>query len=127
MKILIVDDNQTVLDSLCSMFIKHGYKVDAAVNGLAASEKLHKETYNLLIIDHLMPIMNGIQLVKKLRQIDKHLVTPIIFMTTQGQNSLQAEYQDGLFTHLVDKPIDEESLLGLVASYQKSNSHALSL
>ena len=127
MKILIVDDNQAVLDSLCTMFIKHGYSVDAACNGLAASERLHQETYDLLIIDHLMPIMNGIQLVKKLRQIDKYLVTPIIFMTTQGQNSLQAEYQSGLFNNLIDKPIDEESLLGLVGSYQKSNSHSLSL
>jgi CheY-like chemotaxis protein len=127
MKILIVDDNQVVLNSLSAMLIAHSYCVDTACNGLDASEKSQNQSYDLLIVDHLMPIMNGIQLVKNLRQIEQYSLTPIIFMTTQGQSALQSEYQSGLFNALVDKPIAEENLLNLIASYQRSNTLRQSL
>jgi CheY-like chemotaxis protein len=127
MKILVVDDNQAVLDSLSAMLTIHGYCVETACNGLDASEKSQGESYDLLIIDHLMPIMNGIQLVKNLRQIDQYSLTPIIFMTTQGQNAVQSEYKSGLFNALVDKPIAKENLLRLIANYQRSNSLRQSL
>ncbi len=127
MKILVVDDNQAVLDSLSAMLTAHGYYVDTACNGLDASEKSQSENYDLLIIDHLMPIMNGIQLVKNLRQIVQYSLTPVIFMTTQGQSAVQSEYQSGLFNALVDKPIAEENLLNLIVNYQRSNTRRQSL
>ena len=127
MRILVVDDNLTVLDSLRVMLTAHGYGVDTACNGLDASEKLQNKIYDLLIIDHLMPVMNGIQLIKNLRQIKQYLLTPIIFMTTQGKSSLQSEYKDSLFTVLIDKPIDKENLLSLIGNYQSSNTSYQSL
>ena len=127
MKILVVDDNRAVLDSLSAMLTSHGYCINTACNGLDASEKSQSEVYDLLIIDHLMPIMNGIQLVKTLRQVEQYSQTPIIFMTTQGKSTLKPEYQSGLFTDLIDKPIDEESLLNMLANYQSSNTRSMSL
>jgi DNA-binding response OmpR family regulator len=127
MKILVVDDKQAILNSLGAALTAHGYDVDTACNGLDASEKSQNEVYDLLIIDHLMPIMNGIQLVKNLRMNEQYHSTPIIFMTTQGQNSVQSEYKNGLFSDLIDKPINEEKLLILIGNYQNSNTHSQSL
>lgn len=127
MNILVVDDKQAILTSLDALLTAHGYYVDTACNGLDASEKSQNKIYDLLIIDHLMPIMNGIQLVKKLRQIKEYVATPIIFMTTQGQDSVQAECDSALFSALIDKPINEDELLSLIESHQSSNTRYLSL
>lgn len=127
MHILVVDDKEVILTSLKETLTAHGHQVDTACNGLDASEKSQNTIYDLLIVDHLMPIMNGIQLVKRLRQTETYAFTPIIFMTTQGMSAVQSEYDSGLFTGLIDKPIDEDKLLSLIASQQNSNTRYLSL
>lgn len=127
MQILIVDDNQAILNSLSALLTARDYFVDTACNGLDASEKLQAKAYDLFIVDHLMPIMNGIQLIKNIRQIAHYSLTPIVFMTTQGKNSLKSQYQNDQFSVLIDKPIDESSLLSLLSSYQKPNTRYLSL
>lgn len=127
MRILIVDDKQHILDSLSVLLVANGYQIDTACNGLDASEKCQTSHYDILIIDHLMPIMNGIQLIKKLRQTELYSQIPIVFMTTQGCSSVQVEFESGLFSDVIDKPINEDKLLNLIVSYQKSNTRCQSL
>lgn len=127
MRILIVDDKQAIIENLSELLASRGYQVDTACNGLDASEKCQDGRYDLLIVDHLMPIMNGIQLVKNLRQTDYYALIPIIFMTTQGTNSVQLENEAGLFSEIIDKPINESDLLNSIANYQSSNTRTLSL
>ena len=122
MHILVVDDKQAILDSLSAILTAHGYFVDTACHGLAASEKLQNTVYDLLIVDHLMPIMNGIQLTKHVRQHELYLNTPLIFMTTQGHNSVKSICDSNLFTAIVDKPVDEQNLLNLINDLLSSNS-----
>ncbi len=127
MKILIVDDNKFILNNLSSLVSAEGYYVETACNGLAASEKLENDQYQVVIIDHLMPIMDGIQLSKHLRQHKRYINTPIIFMTSQGQAAVQKVCNTALFTAIVEKPIDEENLMMLINDLQSSNTRYLSL
>jgi two-component system, chemotaxis family, chemotaxis protein CheY len=127
MKILVVDDNQSILNSLSNLLFAQGYFVDTACHGLAASEKLQSSIYDLLIIDHLMPIMNGIQLTKHLRQHKLHCATPVIFMTTQGHKAVELVCNTDIFTAIVDKPIAEANLLKLINGLVSSNTHSQSL
>lgn len=122
MKILVVDDNQVILDSLSTLLSAQGYLVNTAAHGLAASEKLQSCDYDLLVIDHLMPIMNGIQLTKHLRQNVLYANTPVIFLTTQGRKSVELICDTNLFTAIVDKPINEDNLLKLINDLLSANT-----
>ncbi|MGB2739627.1 MAG: response regulator [Cognaticolwellia sp.] len=123
MRILVVDDKPAILNSLSELLTAHGYLIDTAHHGLAASEKLQNTDYDLFIIDHLMPVMNGIQLTKHVRQLENYNTnTPIIFMTTQGQNAVKLVCDTSLFNAIVDKPIDEQNLLKLINDLLSSNT-----
>ncbi len=122
MQILVVDDKQAILNSLEKLLSSQGYFVDSAIHGLAASEKLQNKHYDLLIIDHLMPIMNGIQLTKHVRQSAVFANTPIIFMTTQGHSAVKSLCNIDLFTAVIDKPIDEQNLVKLINKLLSPNT-----
>lgn len=127
MNILIVDDNQAIIASLRALLLSQGYNVDIANHGLAGSEKVQKHAYDLVLIDHLMPIMNGIQLTKYLRQQECYANLPVIFMTSQGHKIVESICDPKLFTAIIDKPIIEENLLSLVNDILMSNSSFQSL
>lgn len=127
MQILVVDDKQIILDSLSRLLIKHGYNVDTACNGLAAAEKLQISDYDLFIVDHLMPVMNGIQFTKHIRQNINYNTIPVIFMTTQGKDTIHSLCDTSMFTAIIDKPIAEQALLKSINSLLTSNTRSQSL
>ncbi|WP_281558999.1 response regulator [Thalassomonas sp. RHCl1] len=127
MKILIVDDKQTVLNSLTALLENAGHCVVTASNGLDGFEKAQSQQFDLFVIDHLMPVMNGLVLVKNLRQ---HLDTqhaPILFMSTQGVESLKALPEYPMFTFSIAKPIDEQELFFVINQLSIQNSQSQSL
>jgi two-component system, chemotaxis family, chemotaxis protein CheY len=121
MNILVVDDNKTVQEKLVAMIASQGHCVDYAVNGLDALGKTKTIQHDLYIIDHLMPLMNGIQLVKNLKINPQLSSTPIIFMTTQGIATLKNLTEFSLFDATIEKPIVESELTDLVARFTHSN------
>ena len=122
MHILVVDDKQAVLDLVADILTGYGHSIETASNGLDAFEKAQKKTFDLFIIDHLMPVMNGIQLAKNLKQTAKTLGTEIVFMTTQGVSGVKSMPEARLFKGIIAKPIDEKSLIQLVEVASKENT-----
>ncbi|MBA6389200.1 response regulator [Colwellia sp. BRX10-3] len=122
MKILVVDDNKTILDSLSTVLFNQGYFVSTARHGLGASEKLQNDYYDLVIVDHLMPIMNGIQLTKHIRQHDVLADIPVIFMTTQGRKAVELVCNTDIFSAIIEKPINEKILLKLLNDLLSPNT-----
>lgn len=127
MKILLVDDKTVLLESISAFLKALGHEVETAVNGLAGFEKTHGQQFDLFIIDHLMPVMNGIQLVKRLRQQDKTADLPIIFMSTQDIKELSYLIDANIISHLVSKPIDFNNLSDIISAYQSEKTVHLSL
>lgn len=117
MNILVVDDKKTVQDMLTDLLISQGHNVDKAINGLDALGKAQHGNYQLFIIDHLMPLMNGLQLTKNIKKIPELADAKIIFMTTQGSKTLKGLPEYHLFDKVIDKPIDQENLLRLIEPY----------
>jgi len=115
MHILVVDDKKAVRDTLIKLLECHGYIVHTACNGLDAFEKAQETSYDLFIIDHLMPIMNGLQLTKNLRQQSQTLQTPILFMTTQSLDTVKTLPEAKLFNATLTKPINEDKLLNRIS------------
>ena len=123
MNILVVDDKQAVLSQLDSLLSPLGHTVVMANNGLDGYEKVQKEVFDLIIVDHLMPLMNGIQMLKNIKQ---HIgnVPPIFFMTTQGKDNAVDLIEQSLCDMVLDKPLDETHLLSLISQLNKQNTHA---
>lgn len=115
MNILVVDDKPLVLDVLNNILVPVGYSVQTACNGLDAFEKAQQQHFDLFIVDHLMPVMNGVQLTKNLKQHPLTSAMPIVFMTTQDLDSVNNIPEAPLFDMVIAKPINAELLLSSMA------------
>jgi len=127
MNVLVIDDNASVRESISQLLLTHGYKVETAINGLDGFEKAQSGNYQLFIIDHLMPLMNGILLSKNIKQTSQCADTPILFITTQPQESLHHLPEFSLFDRVLNKPLNEGSLLTTVSSLVLNDSSTIAL
>lgn len=112
--ILIVDDEAVVRESLTKWFLQDGYKVEAAENAADALKKMDKGPWDVILLDIKMPGMDGMELLKRLREIDS---TSQIIMATafaSVETAVQA-LKDGAFDY-VTKPIDPDHLSHLVSN-----------
>jgi two-component system chemotaxis response regulator CheY len=116
MNVLLIDDKKSVRDSISKLLVDLGHSVDTAVNGLDGFEKAQKMPYHLYIIDHLMPLMNGVTLSKNLKKNPFCVNTPIIFMTTQGVDSIKSLPEFALFSRIISKPLNETTFISVVES-----------
>ncbi|WP_114327130.1 response regulator [Candidatus Colwellia aromaticivorans] len=116
MNILVVDDKKSVRDTISKFLVSLGHSVNTAVNGLDGFEKAQKTPYHLYIIDHLMPLMNGIVLSRNLKKTPFCAKTPILFMTTQGIDSVERLPEFILFSRIISKPINETTFISVVES-----------
>lgn len=127
MHILVVDDKPSVLTSVSNILTEQGHTFETASNGLAALEKAHSNTYDLFIIDHLMPVMNGLQLSKNLNQDTTLKTKPIIFMTTQGKSVVEKSSTAYCFAAIIEKPIVKMQLCDLINNISPQNTLVHSL
>lgn len=122
MNILVVEDNPSIQKSLDDLLSALGFNVDTASNGLDALAKVQNRDYQLFIIDHLMPLMNGVQLTKNLNTSGGLQNKKVIFMTTQGVNKVMSLPECVLFDKVIDKPIDIQVFKNLVAELTELES-----
>lgn len=82
-RILFVDDSIAVREAIAKVLINSGYHVDVAEDGGAGWEALHAANYDLLITDHNMPKLPGVELVKKLRSARMNL--PVVLASPMAR------------------------------------------
>ena len=80
-RILIVDDEFSILDSLSRLLVKHGYIVDTIDNCVPAQAMIMSKKYDLVLLDIKLPGMSGIELYKEIQKTDAALVRKIAFIT----------------------------------------------
>ena len=111
-KILIVDDEKIVRESLFHWFEEEGYIVDTAESGEAALKKFDKGKYDLLLLDMKMPGMSGLELLKKIKEIDPDAIVILITAFASVPTAITA-LKDGAYDY-VTKPVDPDELAHLV-------------
>ena len=116
MNILVVDDNRISRENISTILISLGHNVSTAVNGLDGFEKAQKGSFNLYIIDHLMPLMNGVLLSKNIKNSPGLEQNPILFMTTKGKESVANLPEVNLFNKVISKPLEEDEFILAVKS-----------
>ncbi len=110
--ILIVDDEKIVRESLFHWFEEEGYNVETAEDGELALKKYEKEKYDLLLVDMKMPGMSGIDLLTKIKSIDKDALVILITAFASVPTAITALKQ-GAYDY-VTKPVDPDELAHLV-------------
>jgi DNA-binding NtrC family response regulator len=110
--ILIVDDEASVRDALTKWFKFDGYRVDAAEDATIALQKLQDNLWDIVLLDIKMPGMDGIELQRRIKQIDKSIITIIITAFASVDTSIQA-LKEGAFDYIV-KPVDPDDMSHLI-------------
>jgi len=84
-KILVVDDEETNVKLMEAILLPRGYEIVKAYNGEEALEKVNSESPDLILLDVMMPIMNGFDVCKKLKDDAETRLIPIVVMTALGE------------------------------------------
>ena len=127
MKILVVEDERLLADSLQTLLTGRGFSVDTANDGLTGLEYAKTDVYDLVILDVMMPGLDGFELV---RQIRPDFDGPIVFLTARvAEEDAVAGYGLGADDY-VRKPFGAAELRAKVAAHlrreRRPRSHALS-
>ena len=115
-KLLVVDDDELVVIALEELLTPVGYDVTTAFNGFAALKKLDGSTFDLIILDIIMPGMNGFELCEKIRALEPHRSVPIIMLTAKSSSDDRKKGLDVGANLFLPKPIAPQRLLDLVKS-----------
>lgn len=112
-RILVVDDNRDMRGYL-SRLLEHQWQVNTAPDGRAALSKLREQHYDLLIVDIMMPVMNGLDLLQSMRAYPVLRHTPIILLSARaGEEASVQGLQAGAHDYLA-KPFSRRELLARV-------------
>lgn len=113
-EILLVDDEPDILEILSYNLSKEGYQIRKAKNGKKALKKAKETTPHLIILDMMMPGMDGIETCKKLRLLPDLKNTVITFLTAVNQDIKEMESYDAGADDYITKPIRPKVLVSKV-------------
>jgi DNA-binding NtrC family response regulator len=111
-RILIVDDERIVRESLTHWFEEEGYKIETAENGNEALKIFSRGRFDLALLDMKMPGMTGLELLKKIKAIDEYCIVILITAFASVPTAIQA-LKDGAYDY-VTKPVDPDELNNIV-------------
>ena len=112
MKILIIEDEVLLADSLKELMIQKGYEADTAYDGITGEEYAELGIYDLIILDVMLPGMDGYEVAKRLRM--KHLGTPILMLTARSELEDRVEGLNSGADYYLTKPFDTRELIACV-------------
>jgi len=111
MKILIVDDEENIINVIKEYCENNGYETDTATNGEIALDKLMKNNYDLLVLDIMMPVMDGFSMLKELPK-EKHI--PTIVLSARGEEYDKLIGFDLGIDDYVTKPFSPKELMARI-------------
>ncbi len=110
-KILIVDDSALIRNVAQKAALEAGYDVVVANDGETGLKELAKGSIDLVFSDINMPVMSGLEMVKKIREIKEYQYLPIIMLTTESKSELKDQAQAlGVKAWLL-KPFNKDKFL----------------
>lgn len=113
-KILIVDDEPNIVTALEFLLEREGYRIKKAYNGMEALAVARQFHPDIVLLDVMMPEMDGFEAARRIRQLPSLENAKIIFLTAKGtQSDRQTGYNNGAEYYIV-KPFDNAELVGVV-------------
>src|SRR4029079_15199095 len=118
-KILIVDDEPFNLDLLEQELADYDYVIERAADGVEALEKIASFRPDVILLDYMMPRMNGLEVVKQLRASTEHKAIPVILISAKATQADNAHGLDAGADDYVTKPFDSVELLARVRAMMR--------
>ncbi|MBQ8622359.1 MAG: response regulator transcription factor [Oscillospiraceae bacterium] len=109
MKILIAEDDRELRQLFSHVLIKNGYAVKGVGNGQEALDALDRDYYDMIISDIMMPVMDGYELVRQLREAGN--TTPVLMITAKSEfDDMRQGFQSGTDDYMV-KPVNVNEMV----------------
>ena len=128
-KILVVEDDKNTRKLMCAVLKQHGFQIYDAADGMEALQVMEKEHVDLVVLDLMMPKMDGYELTRQLRQTWENL--PILMVTAKQES---VDKRKGFLVGTDDymtKPVDEEEMVlrikALLRRAKIANEHKLTV
>ena len=112
MKILIIEDEKLLADSIQALLLKKGFEVEVAYDGETGEEYAELGIYDLLILDVMMPKMNGYEVARKVRA--RKCGTPILMLTAKSELEDRITGLNAGADYYLTKPFDTRELLACI-------------
>jgi DNA-binding response OmpR family regulator len=116
--VLVVDDNKGVLEFLLLLLTKHGLSALGASSGSECLDIVKTEHVDLIILDVMMPVMDGLQVCQELKKLRPSL--PVILLTARDDMMTRAAAMDLGVSEFVAKPVNNRDLLNRVRTQLRS-------
>lgn len=110
-RILIIDDEESFMQILMSRLEFYGYEVVCAYNAEEGIKKAKTHRPHVILLDVIMPVMDGWECCQKLKTDAVTQKTPIIVLTSYREEDLQERFEKSGANHLVQKPGDKGELM----------------
>ncbi|HEX4353961.1 MAG TPA: response regulator [Polyangiales bacterium] len=113
-QVLTVDDSVSLRKLVANTLVAAGHKVVEASNGVEALNAVKAQTFNLIISDLNMPVMDGLTFIKNVRVLAAYKFVPILVLTTEMDPAKKKAAKDSGATGWLVKPFDPEQLLSTI-------------
>jgi len=117
LRILLAEDDANLGSLLCTFLKAKSYKTELAVNGKEALKKFHMMPFDFLILDVMMPELDGFAVAEEVREIDKNI--PILFLTAKAMKEDKLKAFDLGADDYITKPFSMEELLARINAISK--------
>ncbi|HVN57751.1 MAG TPA: response regulator [Bacteroidales bacterium] len=116
-KVLVVDDNMKNIQVLGGFLQNEGFEVEFSLDGLSAIEWVGKQDFDLVLLDIMMPEMDGYEVCRRIKSDNKNIDLPIIFITAKTDHeSIIAGFETGAVDYIT-KPFIKSELLARVKAH----------
>ncbi|MDY0726101.1 response regulator [Pasteurella multocida] len=122
-KILLVDDDVELIELLAELLTLEGFEIDMANNGLQALQKLDL-SYDLVLLDIMMPVLNGVETLKKIRQ---EFSVPVIMLTARGDDIDRILGLELGADDYIPKPFNDRELVARIKAILRRTQPAATL
>jgi two-component system, OmpR family, response regulator QseB len=116
-RLLLVEDETELAGMLRGLFVDEGYVVDVAANGQTGLHYGLTRSYDVVVLDRRLPVVEGLQLVRTWRQ--RGVTTPILVLSAQGNPAERVEGLDAGAEDYLAKPFDIDELLARLRALQR--------
>lgn len=113
-RILIAEDEPHLVESLSFILGREGYEVTTALDGEAALQQIWAAAPDLVILDVMLPKMNGFDILKKIRATDALNALPVIVLTAKGQRQDRATAEDIGADRFLTKPFSNKEVVAAI-------------
>lgn len=117
-KILIIEDEVTLRELYVQILIKEGYSVESASNGDEGYKLLSEKSYDLVLLDIILPKMDGLQILEKFKQEGKQISGAVVLLTNLSQDLVLSKAKEfGVRGYMVKSDLTPAEILTEVKGY----------